>query len=175
MKWFLKELPNSPVFDRNGKKIPFEVYGGDFGGITVDETVNPELVEDLEKLIKKRAGGVSASTEPGNDSKKSLPVYKPFVSPSDTLAVFQPLRPTLLNPPHNPNDPVAVAEAIAASKPTPTIHPLAAMDLLKGAVPVPITPAAAGGEPPKVDVTVKPRTGRLGRPPGKPAAPAVAA
>ena len=168
---YLKELVNNPVLDRNGRKIPFEVLGGDFGGLTVDDASNPQLVEDLDKMVKKRAGGVMVSTEAELAEKKSLPVYKPSVSLSDPLTVFQPQRPTPLNPRPNPNEPAAVAEFVPSTVPTPTIHPLAAMDLLKGATP----PPAASQEPPKVAVEVKPRTGRIGKPPAKTAAPAAAA
>lgn len=58
-RYFKKTLVHTRIFGRDGKPIAFEVFPGMVGVMEVDVEKSPALVEDLQKFIEKKLGGVS--------------------------------------------------------------------------------------------------------------------
>jgi hypothetical protein len=121
-KYFLKYLVSKPVYDRHGKQIPFEVYGGDFGGIVVDTERDKELVEDLNKLVGTM--GVAHSTEDEQRLKKQLEPWNPS-NPRSEIRAF--------NPQKNSSQPQVPAGVAAVAN--MAIPPLAPMPRTDGPAP----------------------------------------
>lgn len=154
LKYFLKEIVSNPVLSRHGKQIPFEVFGGDWGGIVLDES-NPssqELIEDLNKLREARTGGIIPSNEADYGRKKSEWPYQPSASQYETaLRVFQSPQPS-----QNPG-----VAAAASPVPVPPTTPLPNPVIVENPSPAPVVPTT---EPPKDGIkNFKPRVGRVGK------------
>lgn len=92
LKYFLKELVSNPVYlvlTRNGKqvqvRVPFEDFGADQGGITMDSTKQVEEIMAIRRLISERRGGVSevtaeeyeASKKVGGEQEQRLALLRP--------------------------------------------------------------------------------------------------
>jgi len=106
-KIYLKEQIGNAVFDRHNVVIPFHEVGSDIGGIKLDSERDAEKIEDIEKHIKNRVGGIWASNEAEYEGKKKVPLWRQSMPQSDLLQVFQPRR--------QPQPPVA-GDAVAAAK-----------------------------------------------------------
>lgn len=143
-RYYLKELVSRPVLDRNGKQIPFEEYGGDYGGITLNTELSPELIEDLDKMCADHVGGVVRSSEDEQRVKKSLPKHQPPPDGRSEIRVFNPPKP-------NPHPPGGAAAAV--NTPIPPLSPMPRTDA---------PPPSATQEPPPAPVKFNPRVGRPG-------------
>lgn len=154
MRYFLKEIPEMPVYDRHGAKVPFTVIGGGYGHLALDEATQSELIEDLDKLRATKKGGVLAATEAEVAQKKIQHPLRPSASPSKMLAVA-PDRNRGFKP--NPVAPVAAAEVRVHTG--PPVVPVTA--------PAPRLQAAPEAVQPK---GFKPRMGKAKKTPEAPTA-----
>lgn len=153
MRYFIKELPEMSVYDRNGVRIPFVVIGGGYGLLELDETTQSELIEDLNKMSGTR--GVRKSTEGENSLLKGKHPLRPSASRSSLLAVA-PDRNRGFKP--NPVAPVAAAEVRVNT--APAVIPLTAPAPPLQAVPEAVQPKG-----------FKPRMGKAKKTPEAPPAP----
>jgi len=140
MRHYLKEIHSNGIMDRNGKYIQFDLLGGDYGGLEIDETKpeNAQLIEDLEKFCNDRVGGVMRSSAEELKKNASLPRWQLSASPSEPLQV----APSTTDRPR--------VGGVAADKPAPA--PVVVQQEQAPVQPSPLVPVAPNG--------FKPRRGR---------------
>ena len=89
VKYFYRELVNNgPIYDRNGTIIPWEPLANWDGVCQVDDTKNPELVEDLRKIIGTR--GVTEIQEGEYGSKKETHPFRGYQEKLSGVRAFSP-------------------------------------------------------------------------------------
>jgi hypothetical protein len=79
MRYFQKELVDTPLYLPSGGRLAFEDAGNDVGILATD---NPKICAELEKVIKQHRGGVSETTQAVFEDLKKKSIAKAQSSPS---------------------------------------------------------------------------------------------